>query len=315
MGKIIDLKDGDRVFEQYMVKSCDCLTSNAGKNYLNVTLQDSSGTVIAKKWDVYPGDIELFTPGNVLLIEGAALSYKGQMQMKILSVDPVDEALVDYSRFIPEAPEKKEDMEKEIYAFLHSIKDDDIRKLSTAVLERHKNEYFTYPAAVTNHHAFLSGLAYHSLSMARLADAICHLYPSLNRDYLIAGTLIHDIGKTIELSGPIATRYTLEGKLVGHIVLLVGEIREESQKLGIDEEKSALLEHMVVSHHSKPEFGSPIAPLTKEALVLGMIDDLDAKINLLDRVMSLVEPGEWSTKQHALDDRCFYRPTFEKKED
>ena len=111
MGKIIDLKDGDRVFEQYMVKSCDCLTSNAGKNYLNVTLQDSSGTVIAKKWDVYPGDIELFTPGNVLLIEGAALSYKGQMQMKILSVDPVDEALVDYSRFIPEAPEKKEDME------------------------------------------------------------------------------------------------------------------------------------------------------------------------------------------------------------
>ncbi len=315
MGKICDLKDGDRVFGQYMIKSMEVLTSNAGKSYLSLILQDASGTVGAKKWEVLAGDEKLFAAGEVVLIEGAVLSYKGQLQVKVFSGDSVDPALIDYSRLLPEAPEKVEDMEKDVMNFLSSIKNKKIHDLATSLIHRHKKEYFTFPAAVTNHHAFLGGLVYHSLCMARLADAICHLYPSLDRDYLIAGALIHDIGKTIELSGPMATYYTLEGKLIGHIVLLVGEIREEARKLNLEGEEAILLEHMVVSHHSKPEFGSPIPPLTKEALVLGMIDDLDAKINLLDRVLSIVEEGEWSTKQHALDERCFYKPLCTKKEE
>ena len=314
MSRIADLKDGDRVFEQYMVKASDCLTSNAGKNYLSLTLQDSTGTISAKKWEVDPGDTEILAPGKVVSVEGAVLSYKGQLQMKILSVDTVDPTLVDYSRLLPVAPEDPKDMEKEVDGLLSSIRNEDLRKLAVALIDRHRNAYFSHPAAVTNHHAFLGGLAYHSLSMARLAEKVAALYPTLDRDFLVAGALVHDIGKTIELSGAVATRYTLEGKLLGHIVLLVGEIREEADRLGLSGETPVLLEHMVLSHHTKPEFGSPVPPLTKEAVVLGMIDDMDAKINMMDRILQSVEPGEWSTKQHALDERCLYRPLGREKD-
>ena len=147
--------------------------------------------------------------------------------------------------------------------------------------------------------------------MANVANKVCEIYPSLNRDILIGGILIHDIGKTIELSGPIATTFTIEGKLIGHISIMQAEVREACKELNIDPEIAAIMEHMVLSHHGKQEFGSPVTPLLREALVCSMIDDLDAKMGILDKALESVEPGESTIKLFNMDDRYFYKPKFD----
>ena len=149
--------------------------------------------------------------------------------------------------------------------------------------------------------------------MADLAEQVCKLYSKLNRDWVIAGALIHDLGKTIELSGPIATKYTIEGNLVGHISIMVAEIRMACKELKIEGEKLTLLEHMIASHHSKPEFGSPVPPLTREALALAMIDDFDAKMNIVDKAVENADLGSFTEKIFALDGRAYYVPSYEKK--
>jgi 3'-5' exoribonuclease len=151
--------------------------------------------------------------------------------------------------------------------------------------------------------------------MADDAEALCRLYPSLSRDILIAGCLIHDIGKTIELSGPVATKYTLEGKLLGHISIMQAEIKEAADVLKMQGEIPVLMQHMVLSHHNKPEFGSPMEPETREALALAMIDDFDAKMNILDKAYAGVNPGEWTQKVFAFDDRYFYQPFYSQKKE
>jgi 3'-5' exoribonuclease len=130
---------------------------------------------------------------------------------------------------------------------------------------------------------------------------------------LVAGALIHDIGKTLELSGPVATQFTLEGKLLGHISIMQAEIREAAKELNMTGEIPVIMEHMVLSHHTKPEFGSPVPPLTREALALAMIDDMDAKMMILDKAYEGVNPGEFTQKIFTMDDRYFYLPLYAKK--
>ncbi|MGU4858432.1 HD domain-containing protein, partial [Escherichia coli] len=125
-----------------------------------------------------------------------------------------------------------------------------------------------YPAAVKNHHEFVSGLAFHVVSMLDMAKAFSKLYPSLDTDLLYSGIILHDLGKVIELSGPVAASYTLEGKLLGHITIMVNEIGKAADELEIEGEEVTVLQHLVLSHHSKPEWGSPKAPLIREAEIL-----------------------------------------------
>jgi 3'-5' exoribonuclease len=150
--------------------------------------------------------------------------------------------------------------------------------------------------------------------MADLAEKVCQIYPSLNRDVLIAGTLIHDIGKTVELSGPVATQFTLEGKLLGHISIMQAEVRMAAKELGMTGEIPVIMEHMVLSHHGIPEYGSPVMPLTREALALNMIDDMDAKMMILDKAYADVEPGGYTSKLFTMDERYFYKPLYTKEE-
>jgi 3'-5' exoribonuclease len=144
--------------------------------------------------------------------------------------------------------------------------------------------------------------------MVTHAEPLIAYYQPLNRDLVIAGILLHDLGKTIEFSSPVIAKYTVEGRLIGHISIMVSEIRETAQTLKIAEEKSLLLQHIVLSHHGKPEFGSPIMPLTKEALLVSMVDDLDAKMNMVSKALDQVNPGEFTARVFTLDDRSFYKP-------
>ena len=130
--------------------------------------------------------------------------------------------------------------------------------------------------------------------MLRIADALARLYPSLNRDLLFAGITLHDLGKTVELSGPVVPEYTIEGKLLGHISISQAMIKEMADKMNIEGEEVTLLQHIILSHHGKNEFGSPILPQIKEAEVIYLIDNMDARINMLDKALETVEPGGFS---------------------
>lgn len=311
MKKISELVDGDIISGGlFLVTGAQKGVMNNGRNYLTVTLQDSSGSIDGKIWDAEEDDFEVFAVKGVVSVSANVIMYKNSLQLKILSGEKMNEDIVDPSLFVVSAPVPKAELEKKLQWYLDSLTNPDVKKLTEYIIKKHYSEYTTYPAAVRNHHNFASGILYHSISMANLAEGVCKLYPNLNRDILVAGTLIHDVGKTEELSGPIATEYTLEGKLLGHISICQADIKEAADVLKMDGEIPLIMEHMVISHHGIPEFGSPIEPLTREAVALSMIDDFDAKMNMLDKAYDAVKPGDWTERLFAMDNRAFYKPLY-----
>ena len=175
------------------------------------------------------------------------------------------------------------------------------------MIKKYGDKIFSYPAAVSIHHEYSSGLLVHSLTMADIASFLAPIYEA-DYDLLITGCLLHDLGKIIELEGPIVYKYSTEGKLLGHISIMCAEIRKAAEDLKINSEIPLLLEHMVLSHHGQQEFGSPVMPLTKEALLLSLIDNLDSKMVVINKAINDVEPGNFSNKVFPLDNRSFYKP-------
>lgn len=329
---IKDLRDGDHYFGRLLVADMRRCLSGKGKSYLSLSLQDKTGVIEAKKWDVDEGDEELFAKGKVLRIEGDVLLYNKALQMKIKSGSPVSQEEIDWGELLQSAPLTQEELTKKYQAYLDSLANPDIRKLVDEVVRLSQGRYFYWPGAVRNHHEFTCGLLYHSLTMADLAVKVCEVYPSLNRDIVLAGTLIHDIGKTIELSGPQACSFTLEGKLLGHVSLGFSLVDKAAHDIGLfafddlkEEEKTpdhplyakkelaVTIEHIMLSHHGKQEFGSPVIPLTREALAVSFIDDFDAKMMILDKAYEPIMPGESTAKIFSMDDRYFYKPTYAKE--
>ncbi len=310
---IKDFKDGERIRGQYLVTNVSKGVTTNNLAYLTVSFQDKTGTIDGKLWEASAADQELFNPGNIVNLDGDVLSYRGSLQLKIQSATLLDAGTVDPSLFTMAAPIPVPDMEAELEKVIDSIEDGQIKLLVTTLIKNHYQAYITFPAAVRNHHEYASGLLYHTLSMIHLAEAILPHYPTLNRDLLIAGILLHDLGKTVELSGPIIPKYTLKGRLIGHITLMSSEILNTSAELGLDEEMTTLLTHMVVSHHGKQEFGSPIIPMTREALLLSMIDDMDAKLVMAEKALEGVEPGDFSARVYPLDERSLYQMKLTKK--
>ena len=330
---IAEINPGDRLYGQFLLADVKKLVKDNGSVYWGIVLQDASGTVEAKKWDNLPGDEAVLVKGTVVQIDGEVLKYRNALQVKIRGVEPVDQDSVQWGRFIPVAPMDPEVMRAKLNRCIAAIKNPDISKLTQAMVDSFLDDLLVYPAAVRNHHDYIGGLLFHSLTMADLAANVCRVYPEVNRDLVLAGVLIHDLGKTIELSGTKGTSFTLEGKLLGHISIGHAELRAKAKELGyfaidaIPEEErpnhpdlmkkkevAILLEHIVLSHHTKPEFGSPVMPATREALVVAMIDDLDAKMNILDKAFRGVEPGGITARLYNMDDRYFYLPTFEGEE-
>ena len=330
--RIANFKDGDRVLGQYLLIDAKKGVTAAGKKYMTIVLQDQSGQIEGKKWDVYPEDEETFVKGKIVSIQGEVIQYRDALQMKILSGEKMDMASVDWSLFVANAPVSKEILQAKLDLYVDSIVNPDVKALVQACLAHFGEKYLNFPAAVRNHHDYVCGLLYHSITMADMAVKVCEVYPSLNRDIVLGGTIVHDMGKTIELSGPQATQFTLEGKLLGHISIGHGEIHKIAVDLGMyefdelpEKEKSAdhplfakkelaiIMEHIVLSHHGKREFGSPVLPLTREALAVAIIDDLDAKMMILDKAFKDVKKGDFTGKILTMDDRYFYLPTFAKE--
>lgn len=293
--------------EQFLVSSYTKLTSAKGDYYESIVLQDCSGKIEAKKWLVDEDDQYIFKPGNVVSITGEVLSYKGNLQIKISSARDLLPDSVDLTKFVQHSRFSLEELKTKYNNLISLIKDEDYKKVVTTLYNKYEKEVFSFPAAKSNHHNYLRGLATHSISMAELAYDLGSKY-KLNTDLLISGALLHDLGKIIELSGPVATQYTVEGELLGHISIGYYIVRNTLESLNIGGEKALLLEHMILSHHGKMEYGSPVLPLFKEAVLLSMIDDMDAKMELMDNVYQNLEEGTFSNRIFAMDDRTIYKP-------
>ena len=307
MKLIKDLLEGDRLLLQALVGNVSNGVNKSGSPYLNVELRDNSGTLTSKKWEVAEADKDIFVIGNIVEVMVEVIKYNDSLQGKILNARLLDLDSIDVTRFVKAPPVKKEELVNRFNKLLNSIKDKDCKALLDYFLKKYGDKFYDAPAASSVHHEFSSGLLMHSVSLAEHADYFANYYPNLNRDLLITGALLHDFGKLIELEGPAVYHYTTEGRLLGHISIMCGELRIAAKELGITSEVPLLLEHMVLSHHGQLEFGSPIMPLTKEALLLSMIDNLDSKMLVVEKAYEGVAPGEFTQKIYPLDNRSFYK--------
>lgn len=304
---------GDQVELYLLIKNSTKGIASNGKPFLTLILQDQSGEIEAKLWDVNEEDEKTYAPQSIVKVQGDVQNYRGKNQLRIRqirSTGPSDQ--VKLEDFLETAPLSQDQIVSKLTQYIFEMKNPNIQRITRHLIKKHQKAFLEYPAATKNHHEFVSGLAYHVVSMLDLAKAIANLYPSLDKDLLYAGVILHDMGKVIELSGPISTVYTLEGNLLGHITIMINEIGKAAEELGINGEEVLILQHLVLSHHGKAEWGSPKPPLIKEAEILHYIDNLDAKMNMLDRALERVKPGEFTERIFALDNRSFYKPVFHK---
>jgi len=216
MKLIKEFVENEKINQAFLVNNVTKGITSKGSNYLNVILQDTSGTIEAKKWEVESNDEEIIKVGNIILVEGDILPYKNSLQLRINKVSVANDSEYDISNFVPSAPVNRADLQKTLFEYVEKITDKEIKRVVEEVIKNHYISLSTYPAATKNHHEYASGLLYHTTTMLKVAEALSAIY-SVNVSYLYAGVILHDIGKTIELSGPILPKYTMAGKLLGHI--------------------------------------------------------------------------------------------------
>ncbi len=307
MNLLKELNNGDRLIIQALVGQVTQGTNKSGAPYLNIELKDSSGALPSKKWEVEDKDLDIFVTGNVVEVLLEVLRYNDSLQGKIISARSLNSNDIDVTRFVKAPPIPKEELTKRFDSLVASIKDKDCKAILDYFLKRFGEQVYVAPAATSLHHEFGSGLLMHSVSLAEHVDYFAKFYNDINRDLAVTGALIHDFGKMIELEGPAVYKYSTEGKLLGHISIMCAELRIAAKELNIKSEVPMLLEHIVLSHHGQHEFGSPILPMTKEALLISMLDNLDSKLTLLDKAYEGLKPGEFTQKIPSMDGRSFYK--------
>lgn len=305
---IKDLQERDDASGTYFVKEATKI-DRGNDPYMNLILQDSSGVVDAKKWHVSAQDEVTLQPGNLITITGEMLMYKGKKQLRVDSCE-ISDSKEDLANFLVPSPVPIDELITRFRSYVKSITTPELKTILNEVFKRYYTQFIDYPAAVRNHHEFYHGLIYHTVYMCDLAEQVAKIYNDVNRDLLISGCLLHDVGKVIELSGPLATKYTTEGNLLGHLSIGMSIVREIAHENNITGDYPLILEHMILSHHGKLEYGSCVLPMTREALLLSMIDDLDSKMMILDKAYADIGKGEYTDRIFALDNRSFYKGDY-----
>jgi len=304
---VSDIKDNDQVRGQYLVKSKRMGTTKKGDPFLSLTLADRSGDIEARVWERANVLSSLFSEGGIVEIEATAGSYRGEVQLTLSDLKAVKE-VHDPSLFIEVARQDVPKMMLSLRELLRKIENPEIKSLIDRFLSDSSfiHLFKKAPAAKNFHHSTLGGLLEHTLSVCRLA--VAEHYPELNRDLLVAGAFLHDIGKVRELGVETSIDYTDEGRLIGHLSLGVSMLDEKLAAMKDFPGEIALrLKHLILSHHGEYEFGSPKKPAFLEAFALHLIDDLDAKINGLGRFIEKDrQEGSW-TEFNRLFERYFLK--------
>lgn len=308
MSKLVnEFQDGDKLSTKLLISQVNKGVTNKGAPYLSFVLQDKSGVIDAKYWNVNESQLELYKPGMVCLFHFDVLSHNRQLQVRVQSIEVLDRKEEDLGEYVRSSSIPKAELQDEIYRVIDEMQNETYKKITFALIKECEKDFFTYPAASRIHHDFVGGLATHIVGMIRVGKALCALYPALDEDLLMAGIILHDVGKLKELSGPVITEYTLEGKLLGHISIMQARVSEVASQLGIQNDNVVMLRHMILSHHGEYEYGSPVLPLLPEAEMLHYIDNIDARMNILEKAFAQTEEGEFTQKMFALENRMFYK--------
>ena len=311
---ITDLADGEQIDDLFMIKNVRLAETRAGKPYLSLVFSDKSGEIGGPAWDNAETLEKVCAVGDVVRVNGQAQMYRDKLQLKVDTISAVEPASYRLDDFVAASSRKPASMESELSERIREVKHPFIRKLLTAVFDKTEvgERFKSAPAAKGIHHAYLGGLFEHSLSMARVASLLADHYTGIDKDLVIAGALLHDIGKTVELQSEVGViDYTDIGRLKGHVVIGSEFIGRVADQIGdFPKELLVHIQHLVLSHHGRQEFGSPVVPMTAEALLLSFIDDMDAKMNLVEQLSRKTKSADpvWSEYQRSLDRYILLKP-------
>ncbi|MBO4693114.1 MAG: HD domain-containing protein [Clostridia bacterium] len=313
------IDDNGRIEGFCIVKSVEKKTSSKGDVYLDFTLSDSSGEINAKLWRYIPSEHGEYKAQDIVKVRGTISVYNGSDQLRVERIRTVYESdKVRIEDLVRSVGYSGEEMFDELFALADGFSDEELKTVVTAILSDNKEKLLYFPAAFKLHHAVRGGLLMHALSIVRLSESVCKIYPFVDRELLISGAILHDISKLDEFNVGelgIAEGYTVEGNLLGHLAMGASKIDEYAKRLGISRKTSVLLQHMILSHHGEPEFGAAVRPMFIEAEILAELDLLDSRIYEMREAVSSVKPDEFSGRMWALNDRKLYNHNRKTLED
>ncbi len=294
----------------WLIKTADKKVNVKGAAYLDLILCDKKGEISGKLWDYNELSHGTYQAGDLVKIRGTVTQFNGNDQLRIDRMRKVNESDgVNIADFVPTAEYSGEMMLGQIMNVIASVKDEELKHLTFALVKDREEKILFWPAAFKLHHAIRGGLLYHTLSILKLCEGVCSIYPAVDRDLLVCGAIVHDLCKIDEFdisTAGLVTGYSVKGELLGHLVMGAVKIEEKARQLGIDPEKAMLLEHMVISHHGEPDFGAAVRPMFLEAEILSELDKLDATINEITSATADLKEGEFSQRMWALDNRKLY---------
>lgn len=312
-GFVRDLADGQSVVSLFLVREKEIRTSpRTGKSWLQLSLGDRTGTISAKMWDNFDALVATFERDDVIHIRGRVKTYNGEKELTIEQIVPAAEHQYEMGDFLPHTKFDVEKLYADLRAAVSSVQNPWLQRLLASVVDDPEiaPRLKRAPAAMSMHHAFIGGLLEHVASLLGLADAICTHYRELDRDLVVTGVILHDIGKIEELRYARAIDYTTEGRLLGHITIGAMLVRKKIDAIpDFPKPLAVLVEHLILSHHGSLEFASPTVPQTREALALHFLDDLDSKMASARATIEAAEsvPGVWTERNGALR-RALARP-------
>lgn len=313
--RISDIVAGDEVQGFFLVRECSPRVSSGNKLYLDIQLMDSTGEINSKYWEAQEADIQVLGAGTIVKLRGVVQLFQNKLQLRIAKIRPALETDgVRTEDFVASAPWDAKWMLEQIEVYLDGMEVEDLKKLCKAFLDIYRERLLFYPAAKSNHHAIRSGLLYHILRMLQSAEKLLAVYTKLNRDLLYTGVFLHDLAKIDEMDASelgIVKTYTRPGQLLGHLIQGITLVDRLGKDLGISEEWLLLVEHMILTHHYEPEFGSPKKPMIPEAELLHYLDMIDARMYDMENALGSIEAGRFTEPVWVLDRRRLYKPEME----
>lgn len=297
MRYINELRDGEMVSEVYLCKTKQALKTKAGKSYYSLLLQDKSGTLDGKIWELGMG-IDHFEAMDYIHVDGQVVLFQNSPQLNIKRVRKAQEGEYDAADYMPSTDKDVKEMYKTLCSYVNSVEEPHLKKVLEKIFLEDKEfaaAFLGHSAAKSVHHSFMGGLLEHTLGVARNADYMAKYYPFLNRDLLVAAALLHDIGKTRELSPFPENDYTEEGNFLGHIYMGTEMVNDRIREIpGFPPVLAGELKHCILAHHGELEYGSPKKPVIAEAVALNLADNMDAKLQtFLEILNGADEKADW----------------------
>jgi len=318
MKTVKQLVNGDKVDLFLLIKKAEAKTTATNKSYMDFLLCDATGEITAKLWDSEPEDVEKYTDGIIVKVRATVKEWNNQPQLTIeLLRLATSEDGCRIEEYVPSAPFDANGMYEAITGFAQRIRHEEIRAIVQRMLHDYREKLMYYPAAQKNHHSVRSGWLYHIWTMLKSSEKISEVYSFLNTDLLFAGVILHDIAKLEEMDASelgIVSDYTVEGQLLGHIVQGIRLIDRIGLELKVSPEVLLVLQHMVLSHHYKGEWGSPKSPMLPEAEILHHLDIIDAHMYDMKAALDQTEPGSMSDKIWTLGRKIYRSPLSEQQD-